>query len=107
MRFADMIDGASKQLGLFDIRLGARRRRRWSDEVKRQIVAESCAPGAVVSEVARRHGLSPQQLSTWRKAARDGEIVLPADAAEMTAQPHDGAAMAWVADTPAPVSPEN
>ena len=44
------------------------RRRRWSDEVKRRIVAESCAPGAVVSDVARRHGISPQQLSAWRKA---------------------------------------
>lgn len=31
------------------------RRRRWSDEVKARIVAESYAPGAAVSEVARRH----------------------------------------------------
>lgn len=30
-------------------------RRRWNDDVKAQIVAESYAPGAVVSEVARRH----------------------------------------------------
>ena len=45
------------------------RRRRWSDEVKGQIVAESYAPGAVVSEVARRHGLCPQHLSAWRKGA--------------------------------------
>jgi transposase len=73
--------GASKQHGLLDIRLGVRRRRRWSDEVKRQIVAESCAAGAVVSEVARRHGLSPQQLSAWRKAARIGVLGLPVDAA--------------------------
>nr|WP_276556846.1 transposase [Rhodoblastus acidophilus] len=28
------------------------------------------APGAVVSQVARRHGLSPQQLFTWRREAR-------------------------------------
>ena len=48
------------------------RRRRWRDDVKAQIVADSCAPGAVVSEVARRHEISPQLLSTWRKAARDG-----------------------------------
>jgi transposase len=27
-------------------------------------------PGAVVSEVARRHGLSPQQVFTWRRQAR-------------------------------------
>jgi transposase len=33
---------------------GIERRRRWSEEQKRAIVAESFAPGAVVSEVARR-----------------------------------------------------
>ena len=50
------------------------RRRRWSDDVKSQIVAESCAPGAVVLEVARRHEISPQLLSAWRKAARSGAL---------------------------------
>ena len=34
------------------------------------IVEETLAPGAVVSEVARRHGLSPQQLFGWRRQAR-------------------------------------
>jgi transposase-like protein len=53
------------------------RRRRWCDDVKAQIVAESYAPGAVISEVARWHEISPQQLSAWRKAARDGLLKLP------------------------------
>jgi transposase len=36
---------------------------------KARIVEETSAPGAVVSEVARRHGLTPQQLFGWRRAA--------------------------------------
>jgi transposase len=45
-------------------------RRHWSDEEKAQVIEASLAPGAVVSQVARRHGLSPQQLFTWRREAR-------------------------------------
>jgi len=52
-------------------------RRRWPDEVKARIVAETCVPGAVVSAVARRHGLTPQQVFTWRRRARGGELALP------------------------------
>ena len=52
-------------------------RRRWSDESKSRIVAESFAPGAIVLEVARRYGLSPSQLSAWRKAARNGLLKPP------------------------------
>jgi transposase-like protein len=61
-------------------RVEGRRRRRWSEDVKEQIVAESFLPGAVASEVARLHGLSPQHLSAWRKAARAGLLRLPAEA---------------------------
>ena len=46
---------------------GAGRRRRFSRDTKARIVLESRAPGAVVSEVARRHGLTPQQLFGWRR----------------------------------------
>jgi transposase len=49
---------------------GTGRRRRFSDADKARVVEETFAPGAVVSEVARRHGLSPQQLFGWRRQAR-------------------------------------
>jgi transposase len=73
------------------------RRRRWSAEEKGRIVAESYAPGAVASEVARRHEITSQHLFGWRKAARQGRLVLPADAVPMfvpvvTSAPAAGAA---------------
>jgi transposase len=45
-------------------------RRRWSDDEKARAIEASLAPGAVVSEVARAHGLTPQQLFGWRREAR-------------------------------------
>ena len=50
---------------------GVERRRKWSAQEKAAIVAESLAEGAVVSQVARRHGLNPQQLFGWRAHLRD------------------------------------
>src|SRR6516225_4917657 len=50
---------------------GVERRRKWSTQEKAAILAESLAEGAVVSEVARRHGLNPQQLFGWRARLRD------------------------------------
>lgn len=49
---------------------GAERRRNRSHDEKASIVAESMVPGAVIAEVARRHGLSPQQLYGWRSTFR-------------------------------------
>lgn len=49
---------------------GGERRRRWSDDEKAAAIEESLRPGVVVSEVARRRGLTPQQLFSWRREAR-------------------------------------
>jgi transposase len=49
---------------------GPERRRRWSDDQKREIVAASFAPGAVVREIARRAEISPGQIYRWRQELR-------------------------------------
>jgi transposase len=51
----------------FEVITGPERRRRWSAEQKRSIVAESLAPGAVVTEIARRAEICPGQIYRWRQ----------------------------------------
>ena len=52
----------------------SRRRRRWTDEEKRRIVAECEAPGCSVSIVARRHDLNANQLFTWLRQLQRGQF---------------------------------
>jgi transposase len=49
---------------------GIERRRRWSLDEKMRLVEETLVPGARVSEVARRNGISASLLFTWRRQAR-------------------------------------
>jgi transposase len=51
-------------------------RRRWTLEEKHRIVAESHGGVRIVSATARHHGLSPSQLFTWRRQAREGLLVV-------------------------------
>ena len=64
-----------------EVLTGPGRRRRWSDAEKARIVVESWAPGAVISEVARRWQVCPQQVFGWRREARAGLLALPSDGA--------------------------
>src|SRR5437879_13447189 len=49
---------------------GPERRRRWTDEQKQAIVAETLEPGAVVAEVARRAEVGPGQIYRWGQELR-------------------------------------
>jgi len=69
-----------------EIITSVQRRRRWTAPEKVRMVEETFEPGMTVSLVARRHGVAPNQLFTWRRlvaqgsltAAGSGEEVVPA-----------------------------
>ncbi|WP_442869520.1 IS66-like element accessory protein TnpA [Bradyrhizobium sp. CCBAU 11386] len=66
-RHTPILEDGSDTLRRVEIITGTGRRRRWSTDAKAAIVAESFAPGASVSAVARRHDISPSLLFLWRR----------------------------------------
>src|SRR3712207_9457581 len=84
-------------MGRFEVFRG-KAQRRWSEEDKRRLVAETVAAGGTVHGVARRYGVNTSQLFTWRKQLRAG--------AERPARPAAVPGFAAVTITPgAAVSP--
>jgi transposase len=63
-------DAGTKGAQRFEVFTGAGKRRDWPPEVKASIVAESYSGLTTVCAVARRHGLAPSQLFTWRREMR-------------------------------------
>ena len=74
-------------VGRFEIVEARRGNRRWPNDLKARIVAESLQPGARVIDVARRHDVIAHQLSDWRRQARQGLLTLPAEL--MAAVPYE------------------
>jgi transposase len=76
----DTVDSAIiKPVRRLKVFTGAGRRRTWSDEDKARVVSEIEASGDSVSGVARRHGLSPQQLFGWRRQVKEARAVISGD----------------------------
>lgn len=65
-----MLEPEATAVRRLEVITGTGRRRQFSVDFKASIVEETLVPGAAVSEVARRHGLTPQQVFTWRRQAR-------------------------------------
>lgn len=66
----DLTLDPERQPRRFEVINGAGGRRHWSVDDKARIVAETLEPNAIISEVARRYGLRPQQVFAWRREAR-------------------------------------
>ena len=63
--------------GRLDVIAGPTGRRRRTESERARIAAESLAPGAVVSEIAQRHGVTRWQVYDWRRRFRAGRMSLP------------------------------
>ena len=57
-----------------EIITSVQRRRRWTASEKVRMVEETFEPGMTVSLVARRHGVAPNQLFTWRRLVAQGGL---------------------------------
>jgi transposase len=81
---------------------GPGRRRKWSEDEKARIVAEAAQPGVVVSEIARRWQVTPQQVFDWRRQARKAlaATMTPAEAAFVPIVPTGPVAMSDPAAPP-------
>jgi transposase len=69
-----------------------RPRGKWTEEQRRQAIADSRLAGASVQEVARRHGVRANLLSAWRRQDRAARATKPVKfaAVKVSAAPVDG-----------------
>jgi transposase len=82
-------------MGQVHVIAGVERRRRWSEDQKRAIVAAAFSPGAVVADVARRADVSSGLIYRWRQELRASSAGFAAVVVSPT--------LPAVTETPAPV----
>lgn len=99
--------------GRLEVVSGPAGRRTWPPEVKGRLAAGSYRTELSVSEFARQNGVAPSQLFTWRRLAKAGKLILPAEDGDFFFAPLmvevEGAAPeatnAGNGDPPAPAAP--
>lgn len=99
-----MADGGDGFVGRFEVVEPHRGNRRWPNDLKARIVAESLQPGAGVVDVALTYDLAAHQLSDWRRQARQGLLALPAEL--MPAVPCDNSGSVEPAFVPLAITTE-
>jgi transposase len=78
--------------GLVDTKqqAGPTKRRKYPEALKRQMVAETEAPGASVSIVARHHDVNSNQLFRWRRQLLPKAVVESGAMVPVEIAPDDG-----------------
>ena len=72
------LDGSKEgYAGRLDVIAGPTGRRRRTRAEKARVAAESLAPGAIISEIAQRYGVTRWQVYDWRRRFRTGRMTLP------------------------------
>src|SRR3954463_3590903 len=69
-----MTDRMTSTTAHVEIITSVQRRRRWTAAEKMRLVEQTFAPGSTVSLVARRHGIAPNQVFTWRRLVAQGAL---------------------------------
>jgi transposase len=86
---------------------GPERRRRWSADERAEILTAAFAPGANVSEVARRYDVSTGLIYTWRRQALATEVgpaIVPAKVVDKLSKPLIDDMEIWIRDQRAKLS---
>lgn len=74
-----MLASGGRTVERLEVLCGPTGRRSWPDAIKARAVAESFEADVRVVDVARRYGVSPQQVTTWRRQARQGRLAIPVE----------------------------
>jgi transposase len=101
----DDVNDDAKGVGYrrIEVLTGPGRRRKWSDDEKARIVAATLAPGAVVTEVARRWQVCPQQVFGWRREMRRGGSGAAPDFVPIVSEAPAGVPSPSPASSPSPM----
>ena len=78
VKMDDQLDVSNQgYAGRLDVIAGPTGRRRRTQAEKARVAAESLAPGAIISEIAQRYGVTRWQVYDWRRQFRTGRMTLP------------------------------